>query len=452
MYQAFPFFIYMTHTDIMIIGGGAAGLMAAAGAAETFNGTGKVIVLEKMARPGRKIMITGKGRCNFTNLKAWNEFSGHVHPKPNFLKPSFYNLTSEKLISYLEAHGLETVVERGDRAFPASHLASEVVDTLLNAAVNAGAEVECGKEVTELSREESGFTVKCSDGSCYNCHKLIVCTGGLSYPKTGSTGDGYVWAREMGHEVKTLFPSLTAVVPKGYKDEKVLAASDSPAMRGHVDRSIPLSELGQALCGNQLKNVSLSIFIDGNEAQNEFGDLDFTDGGIEGPIGFKVSRKCVNAIINGSKVTAVLDLKPAVEIDELNNRIFSLWNEISKDRRNANKQYKDKLKVLLTKLLPMSLIPAFVKLNPNADHRTLGKVLKGWKMEIAGYVGYERCVVTAGGVSLEEITPKTLESKLVSGLYFAGEVLDLDADTGGYNLQTAFSTGYLAGISAAKTL
>ena len=160
----------------------------------------------------------------------------------------------------------------------------------------------------------------------------------------------------------------------------------------------------------------------------------------------------MNAIINGSKVTAVLDLKPAVEIDELNNRIFSLWNEISKDRRNANKQYKDKLKVLLTKLLPMSLIPAFVKLNPNADHRTLGKVLKGWKMEIAGYVGYERCVVTAGGVSLEEITPKTLESKLVPGLYFAGEVLDLDADTGGYNLQTAFSTGYLAGISAAKTL
>ena len=442
----------MTHSDILIIGGGAAGLMAAAGAAETIDGTGKVIVLEKMARPGRKIMITGKGRCNFTNLKAWNEFSGHVHPKPNFLKPSFYNLTSEKMISFLEDHGLETVVERGDRAFPASHLASEVVDTLLKAAVHAGAEVFCGKEVAELSREESGFIVKCSDESCYYSHKIIVCTGGLSYPKTGSTGDGYEWARKMGHEVKTLFPSLTAVVPRGYKDEKVLSVSASPQIRGHIDRSIPLSELGQVLCGNQLKNVGLSIFIDGNEAQNEFGDLEFTEGGIEGPIGVKVSRKCVNAIINGSKVTAVLDLKPAVEIDELNNRIYSLWNEISKDRRNASKQYKDKFRILLTKLLPMSLIPAFVKLNPNADHRTLGKVLKGWKMEIAGYVGYERCVVTAGGVSLEEITPKTLESKLVPGLYFAGEVLDLDADTGGYNLQTAFSTGYLAGISAAKGL
>lgn len=441
----------MINTDILIIGGGAAGLMAAAGAAETLVGTGKVTVLEKMARPGRKIMITGKGRCNFTNLKAWNEFSGHVHPKPNFLKPSFYNLTSEKMISFLEDRGLETVVERGDRAFPASHLASEVVDTLVKAAEDAGAEVLCGKEVTEISNN-GNFIVKCSDGSSYQACRLIICTGGLSYPKTGSTGDGYEWAQKMGHEVKTLFPSLTAVVPRGYKDEKVLAESDAPQTKGHIDRGIPLSELGQSLCGNQLKNVGLIIMIDGNEAQNEFGDMDFTDGGIEGPIGFKVSRKCVNAIINGSKVTAVIDLKPAVEIDELNNRIYSLWNEISKDRRNANKQYKDKVRILLTKLLPMSLIPAFVKLNPNADHRTLGKALKGWKMELAGYVGYERCVVTAGGVSLEEITPKTLESKLVPGLHFAGEVLDLDADTGGYNLQTAFSTGYLAGISAAKSL
>ena len=427
-------------SDIIIIGGGAAGLMAAAGAAEFLKNKETVTVLEKMARPGRKIMITGKGRCNFTNLKDWNEFSGHIHPKPNFLKPAFYNLTSEKMIAFLEHHGLETVVERGDRAFPASHLASEVVDTLLKAAVNSGAEVICGKEVTETSCHSDGFSIRCSDGSEYRCGRLIICTGGLSYPKTGSTGDGYAWAKEMGHEVKNLFPSLTAIVPKTYKEGK-----------GHIDRSLPLSETGQALCGNQLKNVGLSIFIDGNEAANEFGDLDFTDGGIEGPIGFKVSRKCVNAIINGSKVNAVIDLKPAVEVDELNNRIYSLWNEISKDRRNASKQYKDKFRILLTKLLPMSLIPGFIKLNPNADHRTLGKALKCWKMEIIGYVGYERCVVTAGGVSLEEISPKTLESKLVQGLYFAGEVLDLDADTGGYNLQTAFSTGYLAGISAARS-
>ena len=435
--------------DIIIIGGGAAGLMAAAGAAETFarkGVEGKVTVLEKMPRPGRKIMITGKGRCNFTNLKAWNEFSEHVHPKPGFLKPSFYNLTSERMIDFLQEAGMESVVERGDRAFPASHLASDVVDALVRTAEQAGAEVLCNKEVREIVRQDNGsFRIKCGDGASYSCSKLIICTGGLSYPKTGSTGDGYAWAEQMGHSVRPLFPSLTAIVPRGYKDLLMTG-------KGHIHRSEPLSELGQMLCGNQLKNVALTVFIDGNEAQYEFGDLDFTDGGIEGPIGFKVSRKCVNAIVNGSKVHVVMDMKPAVEIEDLTVRISTLWNEVSKDKKNAQKLYKDRFKILLTKVLPMSLIPAFVRCNPNADHKTLAKLLKSWKFEIAGYVGYERCVITAGGVSLDEITPKTLESKLVPGLYFAGEVLDLDADTGGYNLQTAFSTGYLAGINAARFL
>ena len=443
---------------IIIIGGGAAGLMAAAGAAGTLarkGVEGKVTVLEKMPRPGRKIMITGKGRCNFTNLKAWNEFSEHVHPKPGFLKPSFYNLTSERMIDFLQEAGMESVVERGDRAFPASHLASDVVDALVRAAEQAGAEVLCNKEVKEIFRQDEGsFHINCADGASYACSKLIICTGGLSYPKTGSTGDGYAWAEQMGHSVRPLFPSLTAVVPRGYKDlsTSLEMTGGKPEMtgRGHIHRSEPLSELGQMLCGNQLKNVALTVFIDGNESQYEFGDLDFTDGGIEGPIGFKVSRKCVNATVNGSKVHVVIDLKPAVEIEELTVRISTLWNEVSKDKRNAQRLYKDRFKILLTKVLPMSLIPAFVRCNPNADHKTLAKLLKNWKFEIAGYVGYERCVITAGGISLDEITPKTLESKLVPGLYFAGEVLDLDADTGGYNLQTAFSTGYLAGINAAK--
>ena len=457
--------------EIIIIGGGAAGLMAAAGAGATLCGDGRVIVLEKMQRPGRKIMITGKGRCNFTNVKAWNEFNGHIHPKPNFLKPSFYNLSSEKMIEFLADHGMESVVERGDRAFPASHLASDVVDALVRAAEQAGAEVLCNKEVNRLSQTEGSFTVGCADGSIYVCKKLIICTGGLSYPKTGSSGDGYRWAKEMGHAIRPLFPSLTAVVPKGYKDlsttlemtggkgemtggkgEMTGEKGEMTDGRGHIHRSMQLSEVGKMLCGNQLKNVGLSIFIDGNEAQNQFGDMDFTDGGIEGPIGFKVSRKCVNAIANGSKVTAVLDLKPAVEIEDLTVRINTLWNEVSKDKRNAQKLYKDRFRILLTKVLPMSLIPAFLKYHQNADHKTLPKYLKGWKFDIEGYVGYERCVVTAGGVSQDEVTPKTLESRLIPGLYFAGEVLDLDADTGGYNLQTAFSTGYLAGISAGKQI
>lgn len=445
-----------TSAEIIIIGGGAAGLMAAAGAAGFMNEKGiegKVLVLEKMQRPGRKIMITGKGRCNFTNLKNWNEFSEHIHPKPGFLKPAFYNLTSEKMIDFLTAQGMESVVERGDRAFPASHLASDVVDALLRAAEGAGAEVICGKEVNEIFRlaqdDKEGFKVECTDGSSYICNKLIICTGGMSYPKTGSTGDGYAWAKAFGHSMRPLFPSLTAMVPAGYKDITVVEKGRS-GDKGHIDRSTPLSETGKMLCGNQLKNVGLSIVIDGNPAEEEFGDLDFTDGGLEGPIGFKVSRKCVNALINGSKVQAIIDMKPAVELEDLQVRISTLWNEIAKDKRSANKLYKDRFRILLTKVLPMQLIPAFVKMNPNVDHKSLAKALKNWKMEIEGYVGYERCVVTAGGVSQDEITPKTLESRLVSGLYFAGEVLDLDGDTGGYNLQIAFSTGYLAGISAAK--
>ena len=443
----------MSHkTDILIIGAGAAGLMAAYGAGNTADC--KVTVLEKMPRPGRKIMITGKGRCNFTNLKAWNEFAQHIHPKPNFLKPSFYNLSSEKMIDFLTEQGMESVVERGDRAFPVSHLASDVVDALLRAAEGVGAKVLFGKEVTKVLRnaqddtcENQGFEIHCADGSSYICKKLIICTGGLSYPRTGSTGDGYRWAESMGHSIKTLFPSLTAIVPKGYKaTEGSIGAS-----RGHIDRNTPLSEIGEMLCGNQLKNVGLSLIIDGNTAEDEFGDMDFTDGGIEGPIGFKVSRKCVNSIINGSKVWASIDLKPAVDLEDLTVRINTLWNEVSKDKRSANKPYKDRFRVLLTKVMPLQLISGFMRMNPNVDHKSLPKALKNWKMEIEGHVGYERCVVTAGGVSQEEIAPKTLESKLNSGLYFAGEILDLDADTGGYNLQTAFSTGYLAGISAARS-
>lgn len=434
-------------TDILVIGGGAAGLMAASGAAGALGGNGTVTVIEKMPRPGRKIMITGKGRCNFTNAKPWNEFSSHIHPRPDFLKPAFYNLTPEKMIEYLSELGMESVVERGDRAFPASYNAADVVDTLLKGAIASGAEVLCGKEAESCTKTAEGFVTVCKDGSRIVSRKLIICTGGLSYPKTGSTGDGYRWAESMGHSIKELFPSLTAIVPKGYK-----SGNGMSTMHGHIDRSEPLSETGKLLCGNSLKNVELTVAVDGTVVQTEFGDLDFTDGGIEGPIGFKVSRRCVSALVHGSKVTASIDLKPAVEPDALHSRIVSLFDEISRDRRSAGKQYKERFRILLGKVLPSSLIPAFIRSNPGMDHKSLAKSLKSWKMDIEGYVGYERCVITAGGVSRDEMVPKTLESRLAGGLYFAGEVLDIDADTGGYNLQTAFSTGFLAGISAAKSL
>lgn len=429
--------------DIIIIGGGAAGMMAAAGAA----GEGsKALILEKMPRPGRKIMITGKGRCNITNMKPWSDFSRHIHPKANFLKPSFFNLTPEKLAGLLEENGLATTLERGDRLFPASNKAADVVDTLSGLAKN-GAEMLCGKEVTDILHENGEFTLSCSDGDTFTCKRLVICTGGLSYPATGSTGDGYRWAEAFGHKIKQCLPSLTAIVPKGYK--QVVIPGDG---KGHIARENPLSETGGLLCGNQLKNISLTLLSDGNVIDEEFGDIDFTDGGIEGPVGFKVSRKCVNAIVNGAKVSVKIDLKPAVSQESINARISNLWKEISEDRRSGGKPYKDKLKILLAKLMPSSLIQAFVRCNPNISHKNLGQTLKKWKFDIEGYVGYERCVITSGGISLEDVTAKTLESKRTPGLYFAGEILDLDGDTGGYNLHTAFSTGYLAGQSAAKSL
>ena len=462
-------------SEIIIIGGGAAGLMAAYGAAKTLvdNGSSaQVTVLEKMPRPGRKIMITGKGRCNFTNLKNWNDFSTHIRSKSNFVKNAFYNLSSEAVIDFMNEYGLETVVERGDRAFPASHHASDVVDTLIRAISGYGVKLLTDCEVTDVLCQGDGYKVNLADGSEYRCAKLIIATGGLSYPGTGSTGDGYRWAEQLGLSIKPLFPSLTALVPKGYKVDEQFSS-----MKGHIDRSAPLSELGKSLNGVQLKNIGLSAVVDGLEVENEFGDIDFTDGGLEGPLGFQLSRRCVKAIINGSKVSLSIDLKQGVPYDEIAARVKSLWEEIARDPRSRGKGDKEKCRVLLGKLMPWELIPAFIATNPelikverkpgtkNSSGRynmgatktfvnlaAIGRALKDWRFEIAGFVGYERCVVTAGGVSTDDLIAKTMESRKHPGLYFCGELIDVDADTGGYNLQLAFSTGYLAGQSAARTL
>ena len=446
-------------SEIVIIGAGASGLMAAYHAARTLVDAGQaaqVTVLEKMPRPARKVMITGKGRCNFTNVKDWNAFSGHIRSKANFVKSAFYNLPSQAVVDWFEGFGMETVVERGDRAFPASHHASDVVDTLVNACLSLGVKIETEAEVAAI---EPGFNVKLTDGREWKCSRLIVATGGLSYPTTGSTGDGLRWAEELGHHIVPTFPSLTALVSKGYKlqEDKDL----------HIDRSTPLSELGQALCGVQLKNIQLSLQIEGTEVDSEFGDIDFTDGGLEGPVGFQLSRKAVKALVNGSRVSVLLDLKPGVDLTELTARIKELWAEIEKDPRSRGVREKERCRILLGKLMPRELIPGFTAMHPEiitlerrgrADTKvwvnlvSIAKALKAWQFDIAGYVGYERAVVTAGGVSTDDFIAKTMESRLVPGLYLCGEVLDIDADTGGYNLQLAFSTGALAGINAAKSL
>ena len=495
-------------SDIIVIGGGAAGLMAAIGAAEQIaagGGAGTVTVLEKMPKAGRKVMITGKGRCNFTNVKEWGDFQSHIRTDVNFLNPAWHTLTPQGVIDLLKRNGLKSVVERGDRAFPESHMAGDVVDTLLRACTLSGVKVVTDCEVKTIDVTPRGFSLDCVQTSRkqvrihtdrppmrgkpaptreeltiepveYNCTKLIVATGGLSYPGTGSTGDGYMWAEEMGHGIDSCFPSLTALVPAGYKDPNPLQGQIKEAFRGrtvygktkerkiaplpswypkfekHIERVTPLSELGELFNGNNLDNVQLSLYINGNLSQQEFGDIEFTDGGLEGPLGFMVSRKAVKALIDGQKVYVALDLKPAVELEKLDADIHAKWEEVIHDDRSKGQSFQRLFRIMLGKLIPWNLTLAFLKCNPKVSVDTLASALKDWRMDIAGFVGFERAVITAGGISTADVTAKTLESKKQPGLYFAGEVLDMDCDTGGYNMQVAFCTGYLAGQSAAKAL
>ncbi len=448
--------------DVIVIGGGASGLMAAISAARSAAGKGnplRVCVLEKMPRPARKIMITGKGRCNFTNLKDWGAFSSHIRSGAQFARPAWRSFPPEKVLEFFESSGMPTVVERGDRAFPASYKASDVVDTLVRECLGAGVKIESDAEVLGIQAGE-GFRIDMADGSNHLCSKLIIATGGLSYPGTGSTGDGFLWARSLGHKVTPLFPSLTAMVPAGYKDKP--AAEELPR---HIPRETPLTAFGHSLCGISLKNIGATLLVQGDTAGEEFGDIDFTDGGIEGPIGFQLSRKAVKALVNGSKAALVIDLKPGVSLTELTTRIKELWDDIARDPRSSRMREKERCRVLLGKLMPWELIPAFTSAHPGiitlerrgrADTKvwinlvSIAKALKEWKFDLCGFVGWERAVVTAGGVATDEIVPKTMESRLVPGLYFCGEALDIDADTGGYNLQLAFCTGHLAGLSASS--
>lgn len=497
-------------SDIVVIGGGAAGLMAAIGAANVLSRSqdgGTVTVLEKMPKAGRKVMITGKGRCNFTNVKSWEDFCTHIRTDSNFLSPSWHNLTPEELVDMFRINGMRSVVERGDRAYPASHNAGDVVDSLLRACTLAGVKVVTDCEVKTVDAVKNGFSLDCIQTSRkqvklpvdenrhprpgrplptreeltiepveYVCKKLIIATGGLSYPGTGSTGDGYMWAEEMGHKVDPCFPSLTALVPVGYKQESPLAEEIKQAFRGrtvygktkqrkisplpdwypkfprHIERVTPMTELGEFFNGNTLENVQLTLFVNGNEVQSEFGDIEFTDGGLEGPLGFMVSRRAVQALNNGQKVSVSIDLKPAVELEKLDADVHQKWQEVIEDERSKGQSFRRLFRIMLGKLMPWNLTLAFLDTNQKVSVDTLASAMKDWRMDIAGFVGFERCVITAGGIDTSEVVAKTLESKKQPGLYFAGEVLDMDCDTGGYNLQAAFSTGYLAGESAAKAL
>lgn len=386
-------------SDIVIVGGGAAGMMAAIFAAGRLGDGSRVTLLDKNDRLGRKIYLTGKGRCNITNMRPWNEFSRHIHPDSRFFKPAFKCFSNEAVRTFFEEAGVPVTVEQGRRLFPVSMRAADVAQSLERRVK------ECGVKILYNTSWRQEFDSKA----------LIIATGGRSYPVTGSTGDGYDMARSFGHTVTRVFPSLTALMPAGYN------------CRGTVE----------------LKNVALTLYVDRDLVQREAGEMSFTNDGIEGALGFRVSRRAVWALENGQKVTLSLDLKPALSVQQIKDRIA---REIENDASLKS------VPKLLRRLLPADLVQLFLEAHNGLNVSMIPGALKDWRFPVVSCKGYERAVVTAGGVSLKEINPKTMESLVRPGLFFAGEVLDLDGDTGGYNLQVAFSTGALAGISAADYL
>lgn len=395
--------------DLVIIGAGAAGMTAAVLAAGS---SLRVALVEKNSQCGRKLLLTGKGRCNITNTRPWEELSPHIHPDAAFFRPAFMSFSNTDTVAMFQSLGLPVTVERGMRVFPQSGRSVDVRDALLRRIVSSdNIDLEYNSEVVSIDRTSCGLTLSVMRTeeriSAYSLRAaaVIIATGGLSYPATGSTGDGYRLASRLGHTVIPTMPSLTALVPEKYNF---------------------------ALIGLTLRNVSLSLLVDGGVVQTEFGELTFTDGGLEGALGFRVSRRAVKALTEGKKVEAVIDLKPAVPAAELKARV--------------EREYRPGLGLerFLERFLPLQAVRPFIEAAPSLTVQNLPVRLKNWRMPIKGFVDYRRAVVTAGGVSLKEISRKTMESKLVPGLYFAGEVMDLDADTGGYNLQIAFSTAAAA--------
>ncbi|MDR2384239.1 MAG: NAD(P)/FAD-dependent oxidoreductase [Tannerella sp.] len=408
--------------DIAVVGAGPAGLMATVAAA----GKGaKVILLEKMEKPARKLRITGKGRCNITNIKPEEDFLANIFPDSRFFKPSFRNFSNTNLVEFLNATGLDTVEERGGRVFPASQKSWDVAEVLVKEAEKK-ATVICKAKVVRLFTEQNAVI-----GLCYehrgkqtgiSARAVILATGGLSYPLTGSTGDGYEFARCAGHNIVSLRPSLTGLELKDYEEINV-----------------------------SLKNVELSLVVDGGVVQREFGEMEFNKYGIDGPIVLKISRNAVDAVLANKKVAVQINLKPALDrmhlINRLNREILALPNGNVKD--------------LMKRLLPSLLVAPFIKkIRIPADRKVadfyapdIEKIVTGlfcFTYPVSGFRPFSEAIVTAGGVSLQEINSKTMCSRLIKNLFFAGEIIDLDAGTGGYNLQIAFSTGYLAGQNAAK--
>lgn len=404
---------------IAVIGGGAAGLIAAHTAAE--NGA-EVTLFEKNEKCGKKIYITGKGRCNVTNDCEPQEYLTHVVNGAKFLTGAIYALPPRSLMEYLESGGLRLKTERGNRVFPVSDKASDVTKCLENYCRNAGVTIRFGAKVLGLDILNSTMRGIITQNGLELFDKVIVCTGGKSYPSTGSDGDGYKFAAEAGHTVIQPVPSLCGVNLKG--------------------------DYFKEMQGLSLKNVSLKVYCGKKLVKELFGEMQFTHFGASGPL--ILSATALINRMNAADVKMLIDFKPALSSEQLEQRIL---RDFGADK---NKDISNCLKSLLPSsaimpILSRSGIAADKKVNSvtRAERASLLTNLKNFDILFLSLRGFEEAVVTSGGVSLKEVNPKTMESRLVKGLYFCGEVLDADAFTGGYNLQIAFSTGFCAGRAAA---
>ena len=407
---------------IIVVGGGAAGMMAAVTAARK----GKnVLLLEKNEKLGKKLFITGKGRCNITNAADIEELFSAVVSNPKFLYSSFYSLTNDQVIEFFEELGVKTKVERGGRVFPESDHSSDVIRALEQELKRLGAEIRLRTEVKEILAEGGRAKgVRLSSGEKLNADAVIIATGGISYPSTGSTGDGYRFARECGHKVTELSPALVPMeVEEWYAKE---------------------------LMGLSLRNIEIKITDGKKKLYEEFGEMLFTHYGVTGPVILSASS-IVGKKLKEHPLTLHIDLKPALTEEQLDKRVLREFEA------NHNRQFKN----AVDSLFPAKLKPVIVELSGIPEEKKVNEVtkeerlrfvcmIKDFSMTLTAMRGYNEAIITKGGVSVKEIDPGTMESRLVNRLYFAGEVLDLDAVTGGYNLQIAWSTGYLAGMNAGE--
>ena len=412
--------------NVIVIGGGPAGILSAIKSAKEGN---RVTIFEKNDKCGKKLLITGKGRCNITSSIEIEDFIKNIPGNGKFLYSAFQNFSNQDIIKMLENEGVKTKVERGNRVFPVSDKSIDVLNALLNILKKLNVKIVYNTEITDILVNENKVTgVITNTKEKIKADKVILATGGRSYPATGSTGDGYKMAKKLGHTVTEIRPSL---VPLTIHEEKMC----------------------QKLQGLSLRNVKITIRHNKKIIYEDFGEMIFTHFGVSGPIILSASTillryKNIKELLKNKEIELLIDFKPALNKEKLDLRIRRDFEEFK------NKQFKNSL----NQLLPQKLIPVIIekseidedkKVNEitKEERQKLVNLLKEFKLTIKDFKEIEYAIVTAGGINIKEINPKTMESKIIKGLYFAGEIIDVDGYTGGFNLQIAYSTGYTAGMN-----